>query len=158
MKKNTLIKLALLILFIVAFNSLKAQTSSEKVHKEILETLKLWNTAASMANVDQAMLLFDNSDNIMLIGSDSGEVNKGKDQIRGWLTQIFEHASFSWEMNRIDIDYNGETAWLFVDGTMIVKFLKGETIKKPYRFSGIMVKKKKTWKWRLFDGSVPQSE
>ena len=158
MKKNTLIKLVLLILFIVALNSLKAQTSSEKVHKEILETLKLWNTAASAANVDKAILLFDNSDNIMLIGSDSGEVYKGKDQIKGWLTQIFKNVSFSWEMNRIDIDYNGNTAWLFVDGLMIVKFNNGETFKKPYRFSGIMVKKKKTWKWRLFDGSEPKQQ
>jgi hypothetical protein len=50
------------------------------------------------------MLLFDNSDNIMLIGSDSGEVYKGKEQIKGWLNLLFKNAGFSSEMNRIDID------------------------------------------------------
>ena len=156
MKKNILFQLVFLILFSIAFISLKAQTSSEQVRKGISETLQLWNTSATNANVDQAMLLFDNSVNIMLIGSDSGEIFKGKDQIRGWLNQIFEYASFSWEMKRIDIDYNGKTAWVFVDGTMVVKIHKGGTIKKPYRFSGIMVKKNNVWKWRLFDGSEPK--
>jgi hypothetical protein len=61
-------------------------------------------------------------------------------------------------MNRIDIDCNGKTAWVFIDGKMIVDFHKGGRKVTPYRFTGIMVKKKGVWKWRLFDGSVPQSE
>ena len=156
MKKNIVIQLLFLISSTVAVTSLKAQTSAELVHKGISETLQLWNTAATNANVDQAMSLFDNTDNIMLIGSDSGEIYKGKDQIKGWLNKIFKYAGFSWEMKRIDIDYSGKTAWVFVDGTMIVKIHQGKTIRKPYRFSGIMVKKNNKWKWRFFDGSEPK--
>ena len=157
MKKNFLIHV-LVILFLAVFNSLAAQTSSEKVKSEITETLKIWNTACKNANVDQVMSMFDNSDDIMVVGSADGEISKGKDQIKGWLTQLFGFADFSWEMNRIEIDCNGKTAWVFVEGSMIVNFHKGGTKKTPYRFTGIMVMKNGVLKWRLFDGSVPQQE
>lgn len=41
---------------------------------------------------------------------------------------------------------------------MIVNFHKGGKKISPYRFTGILVKKKGAWKWRLFDGSVPKGE
>ena len=104
------------------------------------------------------MSMFDDSENIMLIGSDSCEVFKGKDQIKGWLTQLFDMASFSWEMDRIDIDSNDNTAWVFVEGRMVVAFKTGKTKKTPYRFTGIMVRKGSEWKWRLFNGSNPRGE
>lgn len=87
------------------------------------------------------MLLFDNSENIMLIGSNKGEIWKGKDQNKGHLDSIFLQESVSWEMTRIDIDGNNNTAWVSVDGSIIISYKKGETIKAPYRFTGIMVKK-----------------
>ncbi len=144
--------------FSLTITSISAQKSSEKVKSEITEAVQKWNAAAKSANADQLMLLFDNSDNIMVIGSDSGEICKGRDQILSWLSAITKHNSFCWEMNRIDIDYNGNTAWVFVDGFMIVSNDKGKTRKTPYRFTGILVKKKGEWKWRLFDGSIPKGE
>ena len=78
--------------------------------------------------------------------------------MRAWLSAIFAHANFSWEMNTIDIDSNGKTAWVFVDGAMIVQWDSGHTKKTPYRFTGIMIKKNKVWKWRLFNGSIPRGE
>ena len=67
-KRNIYTLLMFVILIPSGYNSLMAQSSSEKVNKSILETLKMWNTAAENANVAQAMLQFDNSENIMLIG------------------------------------------------------------------------------------------
>jgi len=158
MKKIILFKTVLIILFIGAYTSLSAQKSSEKVKSEIIEALKIWNAAAKSANVDQCMAQFDDYENIMLIGSDKGEINKGKDQAKEWLTQIFGFASFSWEMDSINIDSNDKTAWVFVEGTMIVEFKQGGTKRTPYRFTGILVKKKGEWKWRLFNGSIPKGE
>ena len=138
--------------------SVSAQKSSEKVKSEIKKALELWNTTAKTANLEKSLSLFDSSDEIMLVGSAGGEINKGKEEIRKWLGQIYGFAGFSWEMNKVDIDYNGKTAWVFVDGKMIVNFHKGGQKITPYRFTGILVKKKGVWKWRLFDGSVPQQE
>jgi ketosteroid isomerase-like protein len=158
MEKTILLKLAFLILFSALYTSLSAQKSSDKIKNEITEALKIWNAAAKNANVDQCLSLFDNSDNIMLVGSDKGEINKGKEQINEWLTKIFGVANFCWDMDRIDIDYKDNTAWVFVEGTMIVEFQKGGSKRTPYRFTGIMVKKKGKWKWRLFNGSIPIGE
>jgi ketosteroid isomerase-like protein len=158
MKMNIFLQAVLLISFLAPFNSLSAQKSSDKVKAEITEALKIWNAAGKSANVDQSMALFDDSENIMLIGSDKGEVNKGKAQCKEWLTQIFGFASFSWEMDSINIDSNGKTAWVFVEGTMVVEFKQGGSKRTPYRFTGILIKKKDGWKWRLFDGSAPRGE
>jgi ketosteroid isomerase-like protein len=158
MKKNIVFQVVLVILLSATASSISAQKSSEKVKNEIAEALKIWNTACKNAKLDQVMSMLDNTDGLMVVGSANGEINKGQEEVKAWLGQLFGFAGFSWEMDRIDIDSNGKTAWVFVDGKMIVNFKKGGTKVTPYRFTGILVKKKGAWKWRLFDGSVPQQE
>jgi|ERR1035437_1070365 SnoaL-like domain len=158
MKNSISIYFTFFILFSISLNSSTAQSSSEKIKSEITETLNLWNTVGKINNVDEVMSQFDSSENIILVGSDSGEIFRGKTQIKGWLVQLLKHAGFSWEMNKIDIDYNDNSAWVFVEGKMVVKWDSGETHKTPYRFTGIMVKRNGVWKWRLFDGSIPRGE
>jgi ketosteroid isomerase-like protein len=158
MKKNLIFQMVLVILFSATANSISAQKSSEKIISEINDALKIWNTACKSANTDLVMSMLDKTDGLMVVGSADGEINKGKEEVKAWLGQLFGFAGFSWEMNRVDIDSNGKTAWVFVDGKMIVEFHKGGKKVTPYRFTGIMVKKNGAWKWRLFDGSVPQQE
>jgi len=155
MKNSILLRFVFLLGFSIILNSVSAQNSSDKVKNEIAEALKLFNTAAQNANTDQMMSLFDDSENIIFVGSDSAEIWKGKEQIKGHLNSIFPNERVSLEMNRIDIDYNKNTAWVFVDGAIIISLGTGEKIKAPYRFTGIMVKKHNNWKWRLFNGSSP---
>jgi ketosteroid isomerase-like protein len=136
-------------------NADKKQDTNAVIKKEITAALELWNSSAKSRDMTHFMELFDNSEEILVVGSDSGEVFKGKEQIEGWMKMLFAHRSFSWEMNRVDVDHNGNTAWVFMDGFMIVTNDKGKTAKFPYRFTGILVKVKNAWKWRLFNGSVP---
>ena len=157
-KKYLFIQVVILIFLSVTVSSVSAQKSSDKVKSEITEALKIWNTACKNADLEQAMSMLDITDGLMVVGSADGEINKGPNEARKWVSQIFGFAGFSWEMNRIDIDSNGKTAWVFMDGKMIVDFHKGGQKITPYRFTGILVKKKDGWKWRLFDGSVPQQE
>lgn len=158
MKKYIITRSVFVIVFSIMFNSLTAQTSSVKFQDEIKEALNRWNTACKNAELDKVMEMFDNSASIMLVGSADGEISKGKDEIREWLSQMFGLAGFSWEMNRTDIDCNGKTAWVFMEGKMVVDFHKGGRKVIPYRFTGIIVQEKGIWKWRLFDGSEPKSE
>ncbi len=159
-KRTKFLFLQVVFMFILLLTvySVSAQKSSDKVKNEIAETLKVWNTACKNANLDQVMSMLDITDGLMVVGSDKGEINKGKDEVKAWLSKIFGFAGFSWEMTRVDIDSNGKTAWVFMDGKMIVDFHKGGQKITPYRFAGILVRKKDGWKWRLFDGSVPQKE
>lgn len=158
MKNNIQFYFLIVILYFSITNPVAAKKTTDKLKEEISRTLEQWNTASKNADLEKFMAMFDNSDNIILVGSADGEISKGRDQVREWLSQLYGFAGFSWEMNRIDMDCNGNTAWVFVEGAMIVNFHKGGTKKTPYRFTGIMVKKKGEWKWRLFNGSVPQQE
>ncbi|MEI6575802.1 MAG: nuclear transport factor 2 family protein [Bacteroidota bacterium] len=155
MTKNILFQLVFLVPFSIFLSSASAQNSSGSVKNEISEALKLFNNAAKNANTDEMLSLFDDSENVMFIGSDSAEIWKGKEQIKGHLNSIFSNESVSLDMNRIDIDFNANTAWVFVDGAIVISLKTGEKIKAPYRFSGVLVKKANLWKWRLFNGSNP---
>ena len=164
MKQFQISGIVIIMLFGLAFNAPvhaqaektgKNQACEKAVNQEVTAALELWNNSAKARDMSHFMELFDNSHPILAVGSDSGEVFKGRDQIEGWMRMLFTHRSFSWEMNRVEIDHNGNTAWVFMDGSMIVTSDKGKTAKFPYRFTGILVKVKKGWKWRLFDGSVP---
>ncbi len=150
----------LLLVFVVSVLSgtIRAQVLSDNVKGEITKTLELWNSTAKNSDLEKFMTFFDDSENTLMVGSDSGEVFKGKEEIRGWLSQLFGFASFSWEMNRVDIDYNENTAWVFIDGKMVIESKSGKIRKAPYRFTGIMIKKGDLWKWRLFNGSSYKSE
>ena len=124
MKKITLFKYVFLILLTQTFISLSAQKAADKTKDQITKTLETWGVACKNADIDKVMSMFDNTSTIMVIGSDKGEINKGEAEIKKWLVQLFGVAGFSWEMKRIDIDYNGKTAWVFMDGNMVVNFIK----------------------------------
>jgi ketosteroid isomerase-like protein len=134
---------------------MNAQVNYEKVKSEINLTLQRFNTAAQNSSTEKIMALFDESANIIFIGGDSAEIWKGSDQIRGHLNSIFPHESVTLQMDRIDIDFNENTAWVFVDGYIGIVTDKGEKFKAPYRFTAILVKKNNDWKFRLFNGSNP---
>jgi ketosteroid isomerase-like protein len=156
--RKYILETILVIALSLTVSSLWARKSSDKVKSEITEALKTWNAACKSANIDLVMSMLDTTDGLMVVGSADGEINKGKEEVKAWISQIFGFAGFSWEMTQIDIDSNGKTAWVFVDGKMIVEFDKGGKKVTAYRFTGILVKKSGVWKWRLFDGSVPQQE
>jgi ketosteroid isomerase-like protein len=117
--------------------------------------LDAWNSACSARDLKRVMAMIDDGPDVMVVGSDKGEVFKGRDQIEGWLKGLLAVRGFSWEMDRVDIDANGATAWAFVEGRMVVADTSGTVLgKQPYRFTSVMVKKGETWKWRVFDGAI----
>jgi ketosteroid isomerase-like protein len=132
---------------------------SEGVQAEIRSALLRWNEDAQRGDLPAFMGQFDDSADIVLVGSDRGEIFKGRAQIEGWLGKLMAKNRFSWQMDRVDIGASGDTAWVFVDGAMIVKNVDGKVlVTTPYRFTGVLVKRGDGWAWRLFNGSVPAGE
>jgi uncharacterized protein (TIGR02246 family) len=148
---------SLLIAMCLLFaSSTYAQGPSDE--QAIRAALARWNDRASHADLDGVMQQFDDAGEVLLVGSAPGEVYRGKAAIREWLGSLLSHDRFSWDLSNPVIDVNGDTAWVFVDGTMTVTDDKGGVMPSPYRFSGVLVKRKDAWKWRLFHGSVPGQE
>lgn len=155
MEKQFLSTAVILILLSVFGNSVLAGDSEAKIKSEIADTLKVWNTATKTANLEQTMVLFDDSEEIMLVGS--AEASKGKDQIRTRLGQLYGFAGFSWEMTRVNIDNYGTTAWVFMEGKMIVDFIRKA---KKSHLNGFLEfwSRKGRPEMRVFDGSVAEEE
>ncbi len=134
---------------------LGSSDSRSQTRQEISSTLDAWNSACSARDPKRVMAMIDDGPDVMVVGSDKGEVFKGREQIEGWLKGLLAVRGFSWEMDRVDIDANGATAWAFVEGRMVVADTSGTVLgKPPYRFTSVMVKKGETWKWRVFDGAI----
>ena len=133
--------------------------SAEGVETEVRRALAQFDAAAAAGDVKGCLALFEDRADILLVGSDKGEVYKGPAAMEGWLTALLRNNRFSWEMDRVDISQNGDTAWAFVEGRMVVKDPAGKLrFKAPYRFSAVLVRRGDGWAWRLFHGSAPGKE
>jgi ketosteroid isomerase-like protein len=134
-------------------------SSTEVVQTEIRQALEKFSGLASRGDMAAFMSQFDDRADILLVGSDKGEVFKGRAAMEGWLRLLLKGNRFSWQMDRVDISHHGETAWAFVEGKMVVKDTVGKLrFSAPYRFSAVMVKRGDGWVWRLFHGSAPAKE
>ena len=132
---------------------------TEVVVGEVRRALAQFDAAAAAGDVKGCLALFEDRADILLVGSDKGEVFKGPAAMEGWLAALLRNNRFSWEMDRVDISHHGDTAWAFVEGRMVVKDPAGKLrFKAPYRFSAVLVRRGDGWAWRLFHGSAPGKE
>lgn len=98
---------------------------------------------------------FAPSDDVLLVGSDAGEIATGPQEIEEFFTRIFARTStFSWKSRRIHVSQAGDTAWFFADGQMIVESAEGQE-QRPYRISGVLERIGDLWLWRQYHGSEP---
>jgi ketosteroid isomerase-like protein len=127
-----------------------------QVQAEIRSALQRFDEATARGDVAGALAQFDAQADILLVGSDKGEVYKGRAEMERWLGALMKRSGFSWQMDRVEIGANGDTGWAFVEGAMKVNDLKGgQRGSTPYRFTAVLVRRGDGWAWRLFHGSVP---
>ena len=135
-------------------------SSPEVVQKEVRLELEQFSQLSGKSDLKGILARFDDQADIILVGSDAGEVFKGRAAMEGWLGKLYKYSGFSWKMNRIEISNNGNTAWAFVEVMAVVT--KSDTgalrFTAPYRFSAVLVKQGESWKWKLFHGSAPAKE
>ena len=133
--------------------------SDSSVQAEIRQALADFNDAGGKGDLARVMSLFDADPDILMVGSDKGEVFKGRAAMEGWLRALLTGNRFSWRMDRVDISHHGDTAWAFVEGAMMVSNPAGKVWKTtPYRFTAVLVRRGEGWAWRVFQGSVPVAE
>jgi ketosteroid isomerase-like protein len=125
----------------------------------IMATVGALSSAMTDRDLAAAMAVFEDSDAILLVGSDDGEVFKGRAAVRGFLGDLMQLPfSFSFETPDPTISIIGDTAWMFVDAVMIHAPAEGEPRHMSYRISLCLVRSADSWLWQLFHGSVPGAE
>lgn len=132
--------------------------AQQDIKPEIKKVLDLWNDMGNKRDINAFMNQFDNTDDVILVGSDSAEIYKGRDEIKKFVTFLYSQYSFHWDFQTLTISGNENTAWAFTDGHMTVTDHSGNVLVTPYRFTAIFVKRGNEWKWKLYNGSIPKGE
>jgi hypothetical protein len=121
------------------------------------QVLERFNHLVSTRNL-QVLAEFVPGDEVLLIGSEVGEIAKGRQELEGFFTRVFaRQATFSWEWDRMDVSHAGDLMWFFAEGQVILSSASGQR-KSPYRISGVLERHGGRWLWRQYHGSEPVSE
>ena len=125
-----------------------------KIGSQVREVLARFNKLVSTKS-PQVLAEFAPDDDVLLIGSDAGEVARGRQELQAFFDRIFaREVSFSWEWDRLDVSQSGELAWFFAEGRVVLTTAQ-ERRKAPYRTSGVLERHGERWLWRQYHGSEP---
>lgn len=128
--------------------------SDADVKSQVYEVLERFIELVSTQNL-QVLAKFAPDDDVLLIGSELGEVAAGRDELATFFARIFaRETTFSWGWDRIEASHAGNLAWFFAEGRVILSITK-EQRKSPYRISGVLERHDGRWLWRQYHGSEP---
>jgi hypothetical protein len=124
------------------------------VADEIGQTLARLNTL--LAAKDPAIAAeFATSADVLLVGSEAGEVVVGSDALPAFFQTLFAlPLRLAWEWRTTRVTSCGSIAWIFADGEVVLDDGRQPT-RKPYRLSGVLEKGGR-WRWRMFHGADPR--
>lgn len=133
-------------------NLLKTQ---DPTHREIREKLDRLN--ALLATKDSAILAeFTASPDMILIGSEAGEVVEGGQAFEDFIDRLFAlPLTIRWDWRTVRIAQERDIAWVFANGDVVVSDVSGEK-RSAYRMTGVLQRHDGRWVWRLFHGSEPK--
>jgi len=125
----------------------------------IMAAVRAMNDVCARRDLPGFMALFEDSDAIALIGSDTGEVFKGRDAVAGFMKRLFALPfTFSFDLPDPMVGQRGDSAWVFVDGAMIHTAADGRSRRVPYRITAVLARHAGAWRWQLFSGASPRPE
>lgn len=128
--------------------------SDNTLRSQIVGVLDLFNNLVSTKD-PHVLAEFIPGDDVLLVGSESGEIAKGRQHLEAFFARIFaREVTFSWEWERIEASQAGDLAWFFAEGWVVLSSLQGQR-KSPYRVSGVLERHGERWLWRQYHGSEP---
>lgn len=114
---------------------------------EILATLEEYASAYCAKDADRLMALFDDSEDISVIGTGADELCHGTDAIRALFLRNFSEATakrFEWHWRKITI--RGETGVVATTLTIHLD-LGGQSVSVPLRWTVVVNKTGDHWLW-----------
>jgi SnoaL-like domain len=130
--------------------------SDTRVRSRVCQVLERFNHLVSTRNL-QVLSEFVPGDEVLLVGSEAGEVASGRQELEAFFVRVFARdMTFSWEWDRVDVSHSDDLAWFFAEGRVILSTAR-EQRKSPYRISGVLERHGERWLWRQYHGSEPVS-
>src|ERR1700760_3665343 len=117
--------------------------------REILAVLEAYGEALRSNDAEALLNLYSGNDDMMLIGSISGEFAVGPAQVGAVYRRIFaepQRLSFNWDQGQVFC--SGDVAWFGADGALL-----SGNIRIPYRLSAVLERRLEAWKFVHFHGS-----
>jgi len=125
--------------------------------KAIKSTLENYAKAYCSKDIEAMMNVFDDSDNISVIGTGEDELCVGQNEIRNLFLRNFEEATatkFEWDW--IDIPITENHAVVSVSLKIHLEY-KGEELKVPIRWTVVLKNKNGEWIWIHRNASIAAS-
>jgi uncharacterized protein (TIGR02246 family) len=98
---------------------------------------------------------FTDDDATMLVGSEPGEIARGRTAIAALFVAIFGSPNaIHWEWDIVETARQGDIAWFFAEGSAVLVGPE-ETTWRAYRLSGVLVRNDGDWRLAQFHGSEP---
>jgi ketosteroid isomerase-like protein len=120
--------------------------ANARVEKEITAVLDALNKAYLEKNVDEALSIVANDENIVFIGTSENDKVKGIESLKTAFRQDFDNfETLSAEYPWIDITTNGKIALVASDFTGMLKTPDGNTEKITARQTLVLEKRKGKW-------------
>lgn len=114
---------------------------------EILATLEEYASAYCVKDTDRLMALFEEGDDISIIGTGADELCAGRAAIRELFERNFAEATaerFEWHWTNVTV--RGDTAVVATTLTIHLE-LEGEKIQVPIRWTVALCRKAGGWRW-----------
>jgi len=121
----------------------------------VQETVRQFDEALTRHDLDSALALC--VDEVVFIGSGTGEQAVGKQAVVKMATALAAHATdvdFTVTDAPLDVSIYGDIAVVVSFGTSHLRSPRGDRT-GPYRLTGILVRDGGTWRWRVHHGSEP---
>lgn len=123
----------------------------------IKSTLEDYAKAYCLKDIDALMTVFDNSDNISVIGTGADELCVGQNEVRNLFLRNFEEATASkFEWGWMDIRISDNHAVISVTLTIYLEH-KSNDFKVPIRWTIVLKNKNHKWVWIHRNASTASS-
>ena len=115
--------------------------------KAVIATLENYASAYCAKDIDALMEVFDDSENISLIGTGGDELCGGREAVKAVFLRNFEEATanqFEWHWSHVIV--SNDQAVVAITLTIHLAF-QGDAIKVPVRWTVALRKNQERWVW-----------
>lgn len=97
----------------------------------------------------------DFEEDALLLGSEAGEVARGREEINAHFATLFEQPFvIEFTFDSVEIETADDFGWLHAEGAAQL-IQPGQQRRLPYRLTGVVEQTDDGWRWKLFHGAEP---